>query len=390
MGWIESLISCSTLSNTDLLSAKLPSVPEEYIPDDMFRGRNVGFLAIQQETTVPQTQISQPQAVVQQPMEQAPTDSPLQYTATIFAQPETDANFRTFGPGSVQRGAYVTNMTETYGFCRLCCSSAYSFIVDDSCHFLTFRCHCFCIVFVWKSLFLHSVVFLVSAAGQTAYDDVSSVSKVRTLRSSQRSHPQHQQNQQGHPAPLPITQQSNTLFQQQPPAPQQQVVLCSSPQYLHQAFSMSDLGSSSSPSHSPPSQPPQLPSYALSSQGAQCYKQPYQRTSPQQQASFPSFRLASSPAAISHSPTPGSEPPSLRQSITSPTVKSPSLRSNSLPGLQDDTFVMPKVSTMITPVFVACLLFCATFVHVWSTQMLLRSPHKAQDVRILSSSFPNL
>jgi hypothetical protein len=182
---------------------------------------------------------------------------------------------------------------------------------------------------------LHSLAFLVSAAGQTAYDDVSSVSKVRTLRSSQRSHPQHQPNQQTQPVPQ--------QFQQPPPAPQQQVVLCPSPQY--QAFSMSDLGSSSSPSHSPPS--PQLPSYALSSQGAQCYKQPYQRTSPQQQASFPSFRLPSSPVAISHSPTPGSEPPSLRQAIASPTVKSPSLRSNSLPGLQDDTFVMPKVSTVL-------------------------------------------
>lgn len=159
-----------------------------------------------------------------------------------------------------------------------------------------------------------------------------------------------------------MPQQSNALFQQPSPAPQQQVVLCSSPQY--QAFSMSDLGSSSSPSHSPPSQPPpspQLPTYALSPQGAQCYKQPYHRTSPQQQAGFPSFRLPSSPVAISPSPTPGSEPPSLRQPIASPTVKSPSLRSNSLPRLQDDTFVMPKVSTVIVPMWAAalCQLSCA-------------------------------
>jgi hypothetical protein len=146
-----------------------------------------------------------------------------------------------------------------------------------------------------------------------------------------------------------MPQQSNALFQQPSPAPQQP------PQY--QAFSMSDLGSSSSPSHSPPSQPPpspQLPSYALSPQGAQCYKQPYHRTSHQQQAGFPSFRLPSSPVAISHSPTPGSEPPNLRQSIASPTVRSPSLRSNSLPGLQDDTFLMPKVSTVTVPVWAAC------------------------------------
>jgi hypothetical protein len=207
-------------------------------------------------------------------------------------------------------------------------------------------------VFVLKScLFLHPLAFFMSAAGQTAYEDVSSVSKVRALRSSQHSHPQHQQNQQTQATPLPMPQQSNALFQQPSPASQQQAVLCSSPQY--QAFSISDLGSSSSPSHSPPSQPPpspQLPSYALSPQGAQCYKQPYHRTSPQQQAGFPSFRLTSSPAAISSSPTPGSEPPSLRQSVASPTIKSSSLRSNSLPRLQDDTFVIPKVSTLIVPV----------------------------------------
>ncbi|XP_033608896.1 MLX-interacting protein isoform X4 [Cryptotermes secundus] len=268
----------------DLLSAKLPSVPEEYIPDDMFRGRSVGLdvLGIQPEAAVAQTQMAQ------QPMEQAPQSSPLQYTATIYAQPETDSSFSAFAPGSLQQ-----------------------------------------------------------AAAQTAYEDVSSVNKVRTLRSSPRSHPQHLQNQQTQATPLPVPQQSHALFQQPSSAPQQQVVLCSSPQY--QAFSMSDLGSSSSPSHSPPSQPPpspQLPSYALSSQGAQCYKQPYHRPGPQQQAGFASFRLPSSPVAISPSPTPGSEPPSLRQSITSPTVKSPSLRSNSLPRLQDDTFVMPKYNQL--------------------------------------------
>jgi hypothetical protein len=215
---------------------------------------------------------------------------------------------------------------------------------------------------------LHSLVFLVSAAGQTAYEDVSSVSKVRTLRSSQRSHPQHQPNQQTQP----VSQQSNALFQQPSASVQQQVVLCSSPQY--QAFSMSDLGSSSSPSHSPPSQPPpspQLPSYALSPQVAQCYKQPYQRTSPQQQPSFPSFRLPSSPVSISHSPTPGSEPPSLRQAIASPTVRSPSLRSNSLPGLQDDTFVMPKVSTAT----LHCLcMFVPCSVHLCALHLLSSFP----------------
>jgi hypothetical protein len=136
-----------------------------------------------------------------------------------------------------------------------------------------------------------------------------------------------------------------------PPMPQQQVVLCSSPQY--QAFSISDLGSSTSPSHSPPQPPPppppppQLPSYSHSL-GVQNYKQVYHRTSPQQQAGFQSFCLPTSSVTVSHSPTPGSEPPNLRQSVAAaPVLKTPSLRSNSLPGLQDDTFIMPKVSTMI-------------------------------------------
>lgn len=151
-----------------------------------------------------------------------------------------------------------------------------------------------------------------------------------------------------------MPQQSSALFQQPPAASQQQhVVLCSSAQY--HAFSMSDKGSPSSPSHSPPSNPPpppQLPSYGLS----QSYKQPYHRTNPQQQAGFPSFRLPSSPVAASHSPTPASEPPNLRQSVASPTLNRPSLRSSSLPGLQDDTFAMPKVSTVISCGWFAC--FC--------------------------------
>jgi hypothetical protein len=149
-----------------------------------------------------------------------------------------------------------------------------------------------------------------------------------------------------------MPQQSSVLFQQPSPASQQQqqqqVVLCSSPQY--QAFNISDLGSSSSPSHSspqPPPPPPQMPSYSHSL-GVQNYKQVYHRTSPQQQAGFPSFCLPTSPVTVSHSPTQGPEPPNLRQCVAAaPTVKTPSLRSNSLPGLQDDTFVVPKVSTMM-------------------------------------------
>jgi hypothetical protein len=80
----------------------------------MFRGRSVGLdvLAIQQEAAVAQTQMAQPQAMVQQPMEQAPPGSPLQYTATIYAQPETDSSFSAFAPGALQQGTYVIEMTE--------------------------------------------------------------------------------------------------------------------------------------------------------------------------------------------------------------------------------------------------------------------------------------
>jgi hypothetical protein len=95
----------------------------------------------------------------------------------------------------------------------------------------------------------------------------------------------------------------------------------------------------------------------------------------------------------SHSPTPASEPPNLRQSVASPTLKSPSLRSNSLPGLQDDTFVMPKVSTLIVYVWCACFCYIlyhmlwTTDVHLWSSQMLLCSPYKTEvDLVLLTSS----
>lgn len=282
----------------DLLNAKLPSVPEEYIPDDIFRGRGVGLdlLTIQQAVTVPQVQVLQSQPVVQQDLQQLPPDSPLQYTATIFAQTETDTNFQTSGLSNFQQ-----------------------------------------------------------AAGQTRYEDVSPVAKARTLRTSRRSHPQlhppQQQKQQTQSMPPPMPQQSNVLFQQPSPASQQQqhqqqVVLCASPQY--QTFSIGDLGSSTSPSHSPP-QPPaqtQLPSYSHSL-GVQNYKQVYHRTSPQQQAGFSSFCLPTSSGTVSHSPTPGSEPSTLRQSVAAaPTLKTSSLRSNSLPGLQDDTFVMPKYNQL--------------------------------------------
>lgn len=205
--------------------------------------------------------------------------------------------------------------------------------------------------------------YFLTAAGQTRYEDVSPVAKARTLRSSRRSHPQlhppQQQKQQTQSMPPAMSQQSSVLFQQPSPASQQQhqqqVVLCASPQY--QTFSISDLGSSTSPSHSPPqpSAQPQLPSYSPSL-GVQNYKQVYHRTSPQQQPGFPSFCLPTSSVTVSHSPTPGSEPSNLRQSVAAaPNLKTSSLRSNSLPGLQDDTFVMPKVSTLIILVWVACL-----------------------------------
>ncbi|XP_069704539.1 carbohydrate-responsive element-binding protein isoform X2 [Periplaneta americana] len=293
----------------DLLTAKLPSVPEEYImPDDIFRGRSMegseyndlDLLTVQQQVaTAAQTQVSQTQ-----PQQQS-ASSQLQYTATIFAQAETNNNFRPSGPSAFQQ-----------------------------------------------------------VAGQTTYEDASSVGKVRPLRPSQRTHPHHQQTQQqkqSQPS-ASLPQQSSAIFQQPPPPPpppqtqhsqqQQQVVLNPSAQY--QVFSMNELGSAtSSPSHSPPSRPPpppQPPGYPLSAS----YKQPssqqssYQRTSSQQQVSFPNFRLPSPPLAASQSPTPSPDSSSLRQSLgtASPTLKSPSLRSNSLPGPQDDTFVMPKYNQL--------------------------------------------
>jgi hypothetical protein len=98
---------------TDLLNTKLPSVPEEYIPDDIFRGRGVGLdlLAVQQEATLPQAQVLHPQPMVQQDLQQLPPDSPLQYTATIFAQPEADTNFQTSGPSDFQQGTFVIYIT---------------------------------------------------------------------------------------------------------------------------------------------------------------------------------------------------------------------------------------------------------------------------------------
>ena len=62
------------------------------------------LLAVQQAVTVPQVQVLQSQPIVQQDLQQLPTDSPLQYTATIFAQPETDTNFQTSGPSDFQQG----------------------------------------------------------------------------------------------------------------------------------------------------------------------------------------------------------------------------------------------------------------------------------------------
>lgn len=82
----------------------------------MFRGRSIGLdvLGIQQEAAVAQTQMAQ------QPMEQAPQGSPLQYTATIYAQPETDSSFSAFAPGSLQQGTYIIEMTERC-LCPLTC-----------------------------------------------------------------------------------------------------------------------------------------------------------------------------------------------------------------------------------------------------------------------------
>jgi hypothetical protein len=102
-------LDCSAHFSPDLFNAKLPSVPEEYIPDDIFRGRGVGLelLGIQQAATVPHMQLLQQQPIVQQDLQQLPPDSPLQYTATIFAQPETDTNFQTSGCSDFQQGTFV-------------------------------------------------------------------------------------------------------------------------------------------------------------------------------------------------------------------------------------------------------------------------------------------
>jgi len=65
------------------------------------------LLAVQQAVTVPQVQVLQTQPIVQQDLQQLPPDSPLQYTATIFAQPETGTNFQTSGPSDFQQGTFV-------------------------------------------------------------------------------------------------------------------------------------------------------------------------------------------------------------------------------------------------------------------------------------------
>lgn len=81
----------------------------------MFR-RSMGLdlMGVQQE--VSEAQVSQPQPTVQQ---QLPPGSPLQYTATIFAQPETDTSFQSSGPSAFQQGTFVIHMTETYFICLL-------------------------------------------------------------------------------------------------------------------------------------------------------------------------------------------------------------------------------------------------------------------------------
>jgi hypothetical protein len=107
---VASLIYCSALFCTDLLSAKLPSVPEEYIPDDMFRGRGVGLdlVGVQQQITVSEAQVSQPQPIVQPQLQQPPPGSPLQYSATIFAQPETGTELQPSASIAFQQGTFVT------------------------------------------------------------------------------------------------------------------------------------------------------------------------------------------------------------------------------------------------------------------------------------------
>jgi hypothetical protein len=65
------------------------------------------LLAVQQEVTVPQVQVLQSQPIVQQDLQHLPPDNSLQYTATIFAQPETDTNFQTSGSSTFQQGTFV-------------------------------------------------------------------------------------------------------------------------------------------------------------------------------------------------------------------------------------------------------------------------------------------
>ena len=202
------------------------------------------------------------------------------------------------------------------------------------------------------------VIINVVATTQTSYEEVSRVRTLiseRSARSSQRSHLQ-QQKQQQQPSPPPtMPQQQSAIFQQPPPPPpppqQQQVILSATPQY--QAFSVVDT---ISPSQSPPSHPPappQLPNYSLP-QGYKPPQQTYHRASPQQQASYQNFRLPASPQSSTHSPT---------EQRQSPTLKAHSIRSNSLPGAQDDTFVIPKVSHLHPVLFCLLVPSCSQWNH---------------------------
>ena len=109
----------------DLLSVKLPSVPEECVAEDIFRGRalaNEGYLdldplSLEQQTSQVQQQQQlqqQQQQQLQQQLQQQPrppqqaqqASSPLQYTATIFAQAQNEA-FRPSGSSAFQQGLLV-------------------------------------------------------------------------------------------------------------------------------------------------------------------------------------------------------------------------------------------------------------------------------------------
>ena len=70
------------------------------------------LLAVHQAATLPQVQVLQPQTIVQQDLQQLPPDSPLRYTATVFAQPETDTNFQTSGSSDFQQGMFVIYLQE--------------------------------------------------------------------------------------------------------------------------------------------------------------------------------------------------------------------------------------------------------------------------------------